>query len=169
MNALPVVRPLWCNAFGGGPPCLKKKKAFSSPSCRGWDGTVMRERTWPPLFQRLTRARVKAPAHLRWETTSPGQSQPAPSIGSPHSAPSPRDPDCLPSKPVVPPSHRPYPRCLMALSCRGLGCIAARFGRLQFADGCGSAPGAHSPASGPWDECPTRVDCAECRAGLGRA
>ena len=24
MNALPVVRPLWCNAFGGGPPCLKK-------------------------------------------------------------------------------------------------------------------------------------------------
>ena len=25
MNALPVVRPLWCNAFGGGPPCLKKK------------------------------------------------------------------------------------------------------------------------------------------------
>ena len=25
MNALPVVRPLWCNPFGGGPPCLKKK------------------------------------------------------------------------------------------------------------------------------------------------
>ena len=26
MNALPVVRPLWCSAFGGGPPCLKTKK-----------------------------------------------------------------------------------------------------------------------------------------------
>ena len=25
MNASPVVRPLWCNASGGGPPCLKKK------------------------------------------------------------------------------------------------------------------------------------------------
>ena len=25
MNALPVVKPLCCNAFGGGRPCLKNK------------------------------------------------------------------------------------------------------------------------------------------------
>ena len=27
MNSLPVVRPLWCNALGGGPPCLKGKSS----------------------------------------------------------------------------------------------------------------------------------------------
>ena len=36
MNALPVVRPLWCNAFGGGPPCLKKKSNGNAQTLRRW-------------------------------------------------------------------------------------------------------------------------------------
>ena len=40
MNALPVVRPLWCNAFGGGLPCLKGNGSVCAlcmyPANPGW-------------------------------------------------------------------------------------------------------------------------------------
>ena len=47
MNALPVVRPLWCNALGGGPPCLKKKKQCVLVA--GW-GPLLRCRGIKPRF-----------------------------------------------------------------------------------------------------------------------